>query len=695
LAALTEIPGFSIPARNTVRAVIFVVSFVALASLGSPQRAEGLVRLDFEQKYFQHPQRQVWDFSIIRPDSVYHLYYHTILESIPHSSHADTIWHATSPDLKHWNIEGPVLTSGPDSWDSGAIWAPDVFRDEINHRWVIAYTGCDDQMNQRICMAFSEDLFSWDKSLTNPTVVPDTNVYVWNPNNSWSDFRDPFVYRQDDLWHMLVTAKQWLGVGTGVLFHATSDDLETWLDTGNLFANDGTDQWKVLESPQYKVIGNYHHLLFGEYDTPGITLLSALQPGDWTMSDRVLLDYGYAPEIDEFDPGVRIFSRITPFLLPNGVDLAYVVRMDTLLTDPDGAAPRVHKPHPLDENWAVHTGTANLASPTFGDNPLWRGEPSVGLVGNGYFASKEYYQGPLSGRGGPGTQLGDSVTGTLESHPFTVTGQMMSLLVGGGNHPATCYVALVNAADSTIIYSETGRDSGPMTPREWDLKPYQGLECVIRIVDTETGPFGHINVDEIEEIYDIEVPDPPTTVVAAYRAEGVDLNWDDAPESDFKLHRIYRSTQPGFVPGPENLVQEVSVSAWSDPTTDPWDQFYKITTLDRVGNESPPGSPSGISGIPHPGSQIGNVLAVAVPNPFNPATRLDFEIAKSGPVRLRIHDPAGRLVATLVDESLSAGRHHAIWDGRDSRGRIVAAGIYLYRLETGDYSVTRRMTLIK
>ena len=102
-----------------------------------------------------------------------------------------------------------------------------------------------------------------------------------------------------------------------------------------------------------------------------------------------------------------------------------------------------------------------------------------------------------------------------------------------------------------------------------------------------------------------------------------------------------------------------------------------------------------MSAIPLPGSPAGNILAQAVPNPFNPMTRLDFEIARSGHVRLRIYDPAGRLVATLVDEALSAGPHHAIWDGRDSSGHQAAAGIYLYRLEIGNFSTTRRMTLIK
>jgi predicted GH43/DUF377 family glycosyl hydrolase len=657
--------------------------------------AGALVKFDFEQKYFVHPDRQVWDFSIIRPDSVYHIFYHTIHESTPHATFADTIWHATSPDLSHWNIEGPILTSGQGPWDSSAIWAPDVFRDEENDRWVIAYTGCDSRMNQRICFAFSDDLHTWTKAAANPVVVPDTNVYVWNPDNWWSDFRDAYVYRQDDTWHMLVTAKQWLGVNTGVLYHATSTDLVTWQDVGYLFANDGTTPARVLESPQYHVIGDYHHLLFGEYDTPGVTVVTNDNPDDLSMNDRILLDYGYAPEVDEFDPGHRIYSRLAPFRLPNVEDLAYVVRHDTLVTEQDGSELVIRKPHPLAGDWAVHSGTANLGNPIFGDNPTWRSEASAGLVGHGYYSSKEYYQGPLSGRGGPGTQLGDSVKGLMESHPFTVTGQRMYLLVGGGDYPASCYVALVDISDSTIIHLETGGGHETMTWREWDLVPHQGKQCVIRVVDDETGPMGYISVDEIEEILDLDPPAGPTALVASYRAEGVDLDWDDAPEEDFSSHRIYRSLEPEFQAGQGNLLEEVAVSAWTDPTNDPWLYHYKVSTVDRIGNESQPTAPTGVSGQRLPTGGRSDFLAAAVPNPFNPLTRISFEISRPGPLSLKIYDPAGRLVRVLVDGHLPAGAHFAEWEGRDGAGRAVAAGLYLYRLETTTFAETRRMMLVR
>lgn len=504
------------PARTTAAllpAVLVLVTAVLVAAvlgLGRPCPASAMVRLDFEQKYFVHPGRQVWDFCLIRPDSIYHIYYHSILEATPHAAYADTIWHATSPDLAHWDIAGPVLTSGPDAWESSAIWAPDVFWDGDRGRWTMAYTGCDPRLNQRIGLAISPDLYTWTKEDFNPTVEPDTNAYVWDEDLWWSDFRDPFVYRRDDTWHVLVTAKKVLTATTGVLFHGTSSNLIDWTDAGPLFNNDGSDPWRVLESPQYHVIGDYHHLLFGEYDTGGITLLSAPDPAGWTMASRVLLDEGYAPEVKEFDPGIHLFARLAPFYLPLSTDLAYVVRLDTLRTNPDGSGPRVHRPHPLAADWVRFTGLSTAANPTFGDNPLWRGQPSVGLVGNGYFSSQEYYQGPLSGRGAPGVSLGDGATGTLESFPFTVTGNRMSLLVGGGDYPQTCYVALVAAADSAILLRETGQDDDFMTPRTWDLGPFLGLVCCIRIVDQETRPFGHLNVDQIVETR-VEDPAPAAT----------------------------------------------------------------------------------------------------------------------------------------------------------------------------------------
>ncbi|UCH84019.1 MAG: T9SS type A sorting domain-containing protein [Candidatus Latescibacterota bacterium] len=86
----------------------------------------------------------------------------------------------------------------------------------------------------------------------------------------------------------------------------------------------------------------------------------------------------------------------------------------------------------------------------------------------------------------------------------------------------------------------------------------------------------------------------------------------------------------------------------------------------------------------------------AVPNPFNPQTNIRFELEKPASVRLQIFDVAGRLIRTLVaGEHYPAGGHEVVWDGRNEQGSAVATGIYIYRIDTGYFTATKRMTLLK
>jgi len=100
---------------------------------------------------------------------------------------------------------------------------------------------------------------------------------------------------------------------------------------------------------------------------------------------------------------------------------------------------------------------------------------------------------------------------------------------------------------------------------------------------------------------------------------------------------------------------------------------------------------SAVDDLPTTRSDLGS----AYPNPFNPSTRIAFRVGSPGPVRLAIHDAAGRLTRTLVSESMSAGEYTATWDGNDRSGRRVSSGVYFYRLELDGYSETRKMVMLK
>lgn len=96
-----------------------------------------------------------------------------------------------------------------------------------------------------------------------------------------------------------------------------------------------------------------------------------------------------------------------------------------------------------------------------------------------------------------------------------------------------------------------------------------------------------------------------------------------------------------------------------------------------------------------PPTPAADVLDPNFPNPFNPSTSIRFEVASPGPVTLRVYDVAGRLVRTLVDRSLPAGRHEARWDGTNADGLPAASGVYFCRLETTASAGTRRMVLLR
>lgn len=94
-----------------------------------------------------------------------------------------------------------------------------------------------------------------------------------------------------------------------------------------------------------------------------------------------------------------------------------------------------------------------------------------------------------------------------------------------------------------------------------------------------------------------------------------------------------------------------------------------------------------------PGAPLG--LRQNVPNPFNPLTRIAYDLSRAGMVQLRIHDPAGRAVRTLVAGVELPGAHSVVWDGRNDAGEKLPSGLYFYRLHTASGSVARKMMLLK
>jgi hypothetical protein len=83
------------------------------------------------------------------------------------------------------------------------------------------------------------------------------------------------------------------------------------------------------------------------------------------------------------------------------------------------------------------------------------------------------------------------------------------------------------------------------------------------------------------------------------------------------------------------------------------------------------------------------------PNPFNPSTKIAFDLPKASHVKLVIYDIVGREVAQVADADYPAGYTELTWNGINKNGVMVSSGVYLYRVSTDKWSNVKKMLMLK
>jgi hypothetical protein len=449
-----------------------------------PSQAHSLVKFDFEQKFFHENPTKVLDHCFVELDGEYHLFY---LRGNP----AVDIGHAKTTDFVHWDTLEPVMEPG--TWDNHAMWAPHIILPDGSQDWYMFYTGVNTVLAQQTGFAYSTDLYNWNKFPV-PVYHPDPSWALWD-ETVWSHGRDPHVIEHNGTYYMFVTAKT-IG-GLGAVACAVSGNLAVWYEVGPIYVH---DTWHVLESVFVMERNGLFHMFFTEEEVYGTSHMTSTDLlSGWDIANRRNIDTGHAPQVTVLSDGTEMFSRHSVY--DNNADEQFhTIRIDRLVWSGDIPAP--YKPWALADNWTLVSGSAFAYQPVFRNNPTARGENVASTFeGNCWIGTKERYTGPI-GFGSPGDTQGDSRTGVVRSRTFTITGNSMNLLVGGGNDIDNLYVALVDASTGGVLYKETGSGSDEMDRRYWDLQPYGGQDVYVEIADLSTAAFGHINCDDITESSD-------------------------------------------------------------------------------------------------------------------------------------------------------------------------------------------------
>jgi hypothetical protein len=170
---------------------------------------------------------------------------------------------------------------------------------------------------------------------------------------------------------------------------------------------------------------------------------------------------------------------------------------------------------------------------------------------------------------------------------------------------------------------------------------------------------------------------------------GVELLADLAADSDRYRVDVYRSSggAPVMYKSIDYRAQEPF--RFVDRYVEPGQTYtYHLAVEDKDGRFV---SPTSTVSIPVQEA----VLLQNKPNPFNPVTSIRFVLPQTQRVTLSVFDSQGKLVNVLVDEVRGSGPHEVEWTGTDLLGNRVSSGVYFYRLDAGDFRMSRKMLLLK
>ena len=175
----------------------------------------------------------------------------------------------------------------------------------------------------------------------------------------------------------------------------------------------------------------------------------------------------------------------------------------------------------------------------------------------------------------------------------------------------------------------------------------------------------------------------------------VELSWQPSSDEDFQYFIIEKSNDADFT-SPEiiEVVEPVYAYVLSGIGTT---NYYRLIAVDHAGNQSGYSVPveATLLSIENGSVPLDFTLHQNHPNPFNPTTKIRYDLPEDAVVDIAVYDMMGRLVKSLVSVQQKAGYHTLQWDATNDFGQTVPAGVYMCTIQAGDRIQTNKMLLLK
>jgi len=250
---------------------------------------------------------------------------------------------------------------------------------------------------------------------------------------------------------------------------------------------------------------------------------------------------------------------------------------------------------------------------------------------------------------------------------------------GEGNIDADPLFTDANSGDYTITDESPCKDAGTADTDgdgEDDITDYNGSA-------PDMGAF--------------EITLPAITGFTFYTFDTyISLTWDPTNQDGFQYYLLERSTDEEFA---EDIVSNyVTINYYEDNEMEyDTEYFYRVSYYTNNWSEYSEVISVTLQWLDVDGEQLPTVYALHqnYPNPFNPTTQIKYDLPEDAMVSITIYDIMGRSIRSLVNSQQTAGYRSIQWNATNNLGEPLSAGMYIYRIQAGEFSQTRKMILLK